>query len=354
MVIMKYILPVLILLVVFQVWGQAAAGILRFRTKSVVFTEVFGFFVYFGVFQIVALPLILMKKSVTLLSEIWFIVSLAAIAVFLIFFIKKKLWRVWKNRKRSVDLWMVVLAVIAAAALVLLAFYAALQVEESWDSAYYMGTMSTSLYTDTMYQFNGLTGLKEKYLDFRYALSTFYMQTVVLAKWTGLPAYTLQRFVMKPLAIFLSGMVYYLIGMVIFHRDRQKSLYTVLFSVFVNLIFVSEFSSAKFLIVRGYEAKGYCANIVLPAVIFCMLLLWYRKKRKKLWQILFFINFASVPISMSSLLIVPILTALMTLALIVTEKKWKYFLYAFLCCIPNFCYLFVYYLYTERILLIGV
>ncbi len=354
MVVIRYILSALIMLALFQVWGQAASGVFRFRTKSLVFTEIFGFFIYYGVFQIAALPLILMKKSVTLLSEIWVLACLAAIAVFVIFFIIKKPWQAWKHRKTSVKWQTVLLAAIVVAALVIFAVYAALLAEESWDSAYYMGTLSTSLYTDTMYQFNGTTGIKEQYLDFRYALSSFYMQTVVMAKWTGLPAYALQRFVMKPLAIFLSGMVYYLIGMLIFHRDRQKSLYTVLFSILVNLIFVSEFSSAKFLVVRGYEAKGYCANVVLPAVIFCMLLLWYRKKRKKLWQILFLVNFATVPVSMSSLFIVPILTALMTLAMIVTERKWKYFWYAFVCCIPNFCYLFAYWLYTEKIWLIGV
>lgn len=360
-----YIICLVIYLIMYQLWGRMLNHILKWNIQSLISLEIIGFFVYFAVFQVITLPLICLKKSLTLLSIIWIIINILVISFIVVFTIIKYLSaksditlknkilgktnykEQWTNIEK-------ILAIIAVCAVLFLGIYAALQYYVGWDTAYYMGTMNTSVYTDTLYQYDGNSGLKEKYIDFRYAMSSFYMNTSVVAKITGIPILGLQRFVVKPICAILFGIIFYKIGIVIFKNDKVKALIMIICAVAVNFIFVSIYTTSEFLIMRGYEAKGYCANVVLPATLLCLIAIWYENEEKKYWQMLFLIGFSNVAVSMSAIMLVPALIATMILADTIITKRWKNFLFAGICITPNICYLIIYFLYTREIFMIGV
>lgn len=346
------IVLVLVYLTIYQVWGQLLFYVLKWKNTDILKVELTGFFLYFSVFQLVALPLILLKKSLSLLSYIWVIMNVLLILMLLILIVTRKL----KIRLFDIKNETVVTKIFVIAALFVVvgqAYYSAVQFYTGWDTAYYLGTLNSSVYTNTMYQVDGSTGRLAPDINLRYALSTFFMNTAVVSKMTGIHVLTIQRYVVSCVCVLMSNVIVYLIGKSIFRNDLRKTSVLIILNVIFNFYLISEYSTSQFLLLRGYEAKGYCANVVIPATLYCMLRIW-QKESEENWRFLFLVAFASVPISMSSILIVPALIALMLLAQVVIEKNWKSLLYGFVCVLPNVGYLFIYFLYTKGILVVGV
>ena len=94
--------------------------------------------------------------------------------------------------------------------------------------------------------------------------------------------------------------------------------------------------------IRSYEAKACCANIVLPAILLIIIRIFKHPEWKGKWWILLPVNIAAVAISSSCLLLVPFLEGLMMLSYLITTKKFKEIGQMFLCLLPCICYLGLY------------
>lgn len=340
----------------YWLWGYVFTNIMKMKKNSISSTIVTGFFAYYSVFQTIALPMILSKKSLTSLSRCWLVVNVIMLVLVVGIVIrrlvkKKKVYDFGQAFQLKGD-WLVIVAIVFVA---VLAYYVALQLYKGWDSAYYMGTLSTTMYTDTMYIYDGNSGFKCDVINMRYAMSTFYMHTAVVARLTGISAVMIQRFVVASLCAILNGLVVYCIGKIVFDGNRQRAAGLTILTEILSAYLMSYYSTSEFMFLRGYEAKGYCANVVLPAVIYCILGIW--KQREEVidyWKQLFFVSLASVAVSMSAILIVPVMVVIMLLAHIIVVKEWKGIWYGILCALPNAVYLVMYFLFAKGLIVIGV
>lgn len=346
------ILLVLLYLAIYQIWGQILCYVLKWKNNDILKVEFCGFFLYFGFFQMIALPLILLKRSLSMLSYIWVALNILIIALF-VFLIVTKRCIIKVKQLEDTSLVTRLLMIVAFLIVIGQAYYGAVQFYTGWDTAYYLGTMNSAVYTNTMYQYDGSTGRIVSDINLRYALSTFFMNTAVVAKITGLHILTIQRYVVSSICVLMSNLIVYLIGKLIFSNDARKTSVLVILNVVFSYYLISEYSTSQFLLLRGYEAKGYCANVVIPATLYCMLRIWKRESKAN-WKLLFLVAFASVPISMSAILIVPVLIGLMLLAQVIIKKNWKELIYGFICVLPNILYLLLYFLYARGLLIIGV
>lgn len=334
----------LLLGIEFCIFGVAFCKIFRleFRGYEIGFL---GFFVYLGLFQIVALPLIFLQRAFHELVILWLIAA-ALVTVFVIVTGRKELLHlfqryfagIWRNR-----------GLLLLAVVLLIGFccwYQATQQFIGWDTTYYIGTVDTTVYTDSMYVYDGRSGLIEKKLDFRYALSAFYMHSALLCKLTGISGIIVQKYVFGTLCIFLHAGIIFAIGRRLFPQEEKHALFMTGLVFAMHLGFHTQFSASDFLLIRGYESKGFCANVVITAVFYAILCLWENWDKKAHWYLAFMICFSSVPISMSSLLIVPALFVIAMSAECLIKKKGKILWRTFWCVIPNGVYLILYFLYT--------
>lgn len=335
----------------FYVFGYFASKIFRLKLDVLV-TFLVGFFAYFGLFQVVTLPLIFTKKSLSLLVGIWVLVLAYAVLMFLF-----QVARASPQERREI------LPVLSRPGLLewivigmvfLQAWFAVVQYTMGWDTAYYIGTVNTSLATDTMYQYNGTTGLLEYSIPFRYALSAFYMHSAVVCKIFHLPALMVQQYVVGSMCIILYAMLMYRMGKILFHKNETKCMFFIMLGLLMNFFFRSDFTTSQFLLMRSYEAKAYCGNVLIMALFCVSLLILKDSSNKMYWRVLFLVAFSSVPVSMSSILITPAMIGIVMLTDVILKKNFKSIYRGILCMLPNMVYLIVYYLSTVGILMIRV
>ncbi len=225
-----------------------------------------------------------------------------------------------------------------------------------WDFAYYIGNMTTSVATDTMYVYDGSSGLMRGHLELRYALSSFYMNTAWISQITGISALVLQKYVAGILCVLLTNAVVYSFAMEVFHQDLKKTAVLVTITIVLTIFWDVYDTAAQFLLLRNYEAKAYCANVVLPMTGYLLYRLWKNSRAIQNWAELFLVAFASVAVSMSSLVLVPALIGIMLLAQLFVERQWDgaLVLKGIVCMMPNVCYLVVYLAFTRGWLVVEV
>lgn len=328
----------------FLIFGTVAKRILRLNLKSYE-TIIAGFFLYFGFFQIVALPLILLQYPFHILFYLWIGICVI-INVYVIIFARNSLLNEafiitgWLGQQKRYLIIGVLLCIGFTC------YFHAVQPYMGWDTSYYVGTVNTTVYTDTMYVYNGNSGVKEQ-INFRYALSAFYIHSAFLCKLGNVSALIMQKYVVGALCICMHGLIIFAIGKKIFRGNSVRALQFLIAEIVLNYGFCTIYTTSSFLLIRGYEAKGFCANVIIPAIFYITLCLWNDVRKREKWVILFLISFASVPVSMSSILIVPAMLAIVLATELIIKRDLHIIWKGILCVIPNGIYLIVYYLYTQ-------
>ena len=317
-----------------------------------------GFLGYFSLFQCVALWLVLMKKTLNILIVAWGLVFLVILAVFFVFLKRQRTWKesggiksVSECVRNGIKNPYLIVCILL---MIFMCYFSAIQNQWGWDTAYYIGTVSTTIDTNTMYQYSGETGRQFGEIPFRYALSTFYMNSSVFCKVSGIAPVLFQKYVVGTLCVLLHFIVLYLIGKELFKEESQKKFWFVIIAGMLNFFFVSEYTTSQFLLIRSYEAKAFCGNVIIPAVFWALLRIHKEMEKKENWKILFLVTFASVPVSMSAILIVPLVVLISILADALVSKKRKIIGYGLLCLIPNGIYLIMYFLNTINLFVIKV
>lgn len=342
---------IIIFLNIFVYWTLGELVCRVFHLDSgILEKEIAGFFLYYALFQLVAIPCILAQLRVHILVKLWMIPLLAVLGMG-IYFLEEK-----KGRKGSLlpdfskGLALLVLAIIA-----LEFYYIARNGYNGWDTAYYIGTMNTALKTDTMYIFNGNDGTREAVLDLRYALSGFYMHGVVLCRIWKLHVLLYAHYVTPAILVFLSNAVLFEIGKALAgSRGFNYALGFVLLAGILQFSFVSSYSTSEFLLTRGAEAKGYCANVIIPTVF--LIALHFRKvwNSRKYWVLLFLLCAGCDAVSFSSVLLVPtLITVICSAVFAVKRERGIWWRYAVTMVIPAI-YAGVYFAFSVNLLTIRV
>lgn len=309
-------------------------------------TWIAGFFLYFGVFQIVALPLVILQIPFHVLCYLWLAVCIIWDGLVVIFFrneMKSVIHQmhVWMKQQRG--------GLLAGAVFCILftCCFHGIQQYVSWDTSYYIGTVNTTLYTDTMYVYNGNSGIREGYLELRYALSTFYMHSAVFCRLGHISALMLQKYVMGSVCICMHGLMVFSIGKKLFREDDRQALKLLILEIVLNYGFCTIYTTSSFLLIRAYEAKGFCANVILTGIFYIALCFRSTTRKKEYWMLLFLIAFSSIPVSMSAILIVPVMIVIILAAELIMKRDIQIVGKGILCLIPNGVYLIVYFLYTR-------
>ena len=327
MVPLKCVVLILASLLVFWLNSHVLEAILRTEYTRMPERILFGFFGYFFLFEMLAVPMILLKKPFHLLAAVWPVITCVIALAGLVIFI----WKLIRYEKSPRAAATTEIRAATAAVILLVAaaaVFSAIQEYNGWDTSFYLGTMNNTLATDTMYLYDGDTGMACKDIDFHYALSGVYMQFTVWARHLGLSARIVAFWVLRPLCVILSSMIAWLIGFRLSKKGRRLggALVTALWLV-ISFFWRTKYSTGEFLFVRGYEAKGYCANVVLPAIFYAAVMVLLalqnggREEQNDAFKKLLVATWASVPVSMSAMVSAPAGVAILGVIVIIRNGR---------------------------------
>lgn len=347
---MRIVCALIFNLFIFYCLGRGALLHLG-QNRSIGYCLSIGLCINFIIFQTIALPLILYKVSFNILCWIFAIILIGVVLTLCIIHRKKMLC----SDKLAFSKAKVILFVFILLGVVLQIMTSLSENYWGFDTAYYIGMVSTTLERNSMYIYDGMSGVKVAALPFRYILSLFYIYFAVICKVFGISAIACFRYIVAPMCIMFADLIIYLIGRKLFGNIIKAETFT-LFFILLNFFWVSGFSNSRFLLSRGYEAKGFCANVVIPLIWLFGLEILQRGKadRVNAWRMMFILGLACVPISMSSLLIAPIMIFCVTVTCVLLDRDIKAIKYGIVCVIPNAVYAIVYFLSLRGLIVIGV
>lgn len=347
---MRILCAVIINLFLFYCMGRGTLLFLK-QNRSVGYCLSIGLCVNFIFFQAIALPLVLLKVTFNVLCVSSVIILVSVVVALWVIYRKRMLCteKLYLSHKEIILLVVIVLG-FALQIMVSLS-------ENYWgfDTAYYIGTVSTTLERNSMYVYDGMSGVKVATLPFRYVLSSFYIYFAVVCKMFGISAIACFRYVVATLCILFADIIIYLIGKTVFQNTVKAECFTLVF-IFLNFFWVSGFSNSRFLLSRGYEAKGFCANVIISMIWLIGLEILKSKGNDRInaWKMMFILGLACIPISMSSILISPIMIFCVTITCVLVDKDFKSVKYAIVCVIPNVLYAIVYFLALRGLIVVGV
>lgn len=344
---LRCLLCLMILLMVFTIWGHSIAQGLRLKVKHLPMQILVGFFAYFIVMEVVILPLVFLYSSLHLVA----ILTVVITAVFTVMMLwKDKLGFLQCLRRISITPWLV----IAVCVVGLMNILAILQPYMGYDTAYYVGEVNAFLYYDKLWTRDAFAGMLETTtIPLHYALSCFYPLCAVFSYLLQVDARLVMMFTIRALCVLLFACVTYSWGYGLFTtksntgtsvmddeitervHQRNGAIFSIL-CMTLCMFLVDDHSSSFMMMVRGYESKGYCAAVVAPMCTYALIMLCRDVESVSHWRLLGLVAWASMPIAMSSMAVIPAAIVIVSIVLAICEKKVGVVCKrAVLCILPN-------------------
>lgn len=346
----KSFLLILIYLTIFFSLGNAMLHFCK-QTRSFSLSLLSGFFLYHLLFSVIALPCILTQQTLTVLMRIW-LPMLTGLLAFSLWLCRHNISQMTFSIKAcSYAPQKLLLPCLAFGCVLFILYLSVCSYYVGWDTAFYVRTTLHAVENDSMYTLDAATGQLASTLSLRYALSPFYMNSAIFSRLFNLHPLLVQNITDGSICVFLAFAVIYRFGLLLGGDDINKAYLTIIFATIIHLSHASLFSSSDFLLLRSYEAKAYCANVILPFVAYNLMVLWKTPDRKFHWLLFFLSVAASTAISMSSLFTVPVLVFSCSLIWLI-KRNLRFLRNIFLCMIPSMLFLAAYLL--ETLDLIGI
>ena len=203
-----------------------------------------------------------------------------------------------------------------------------IQYGSSIDSAYYIGMSSSSVYTDTIEQYNPYTGVKLETLDPLYLILTYSVHNSVISMITKIHPLIAYRFIMSTVVIVITGGNLYNIAAEFLNKNKNRLLETWFLMVVVYMCGYSMYSPTGFFAYRTFEGKTILAVIVIPTLL--LLLIRTLKKKNSIWDWYAMVCtlIGGMAFSMSAMLLMPTLISMYYIPVILSKNRkhviWKY------------------------------
>lgn len=315
----------------------------RKEKHSVGCMVIYGFILYFFLFEFIAFPLMITKQPLNRLTAIW---SFATVVLVLVSCLKfAGYWRQrWKERKqRGYSLSFYLMLMLIG----LQCLFVALWSDNSADAAYYVANVSANIATNTINIYEPFTGVMQEEFYVRYLFGLYPVHNSVVCQLTGISPLVLTKTVMSVFTVILSYLVYIQIGMKLFQNQREKVWKMVCFLSLIQFFFYTMYSNASFLLTRGYEGKAILANVILPFVLYLGICLFENIGKKEIWLMLFCTGIAGADISMSGMSIIPVAVSAVCLSGIIYHRAWSRLKSYVLCILPSIGIILVYLLASR-------
>lgn len=327
-------LCLIVLLLLFTVWGQGVGKRLVSGEMMLPLQILRGFFSFFIVAQFIIIPMVFLHVSLHGTTIVLGLV-VGAITIYMLIAGRRNFCKMVSCIHLSVGM-CVALVVLACVLLV-----AIRQQYLGYDTCYYVGQMNAFLQYDAFWTRDAFSGMAEtSVIPLHYALSCFYPLWSIVAYVFHIEARLMAMYTVRALCVVLFSCVAFLWG---YELGGQKEKYGYAFltiCLLIGMFSLSEHSSTFMMMVRGYESKGYCAAVVGPMCAYALIRLFKNVESKENWRLLGMVAWASVPVAMSSLAVIPVAIAIGGIVMMIENRRfWSLFWRCFVCIVPNMIYM---------------
>lgn len=334
-----------------------------------------GFFFYYFVFFFVCVPPMKYYRPLSMLTKIW--VPVVVLVVILSSVLNGKKWIAWcKNAalyvKNHPVVTVLLLLLIGVQIVLVSCTY-----NFTLDAAYYVANVATSVETNMMNVYDPFTGAWQDHYEMRYFFATYSMQDSVVCQLTGIPALIWTKSVMAITIILLTNMVYIMIAreLLIYRKagndhnldtadvnvDLPAADYGIKGSIsgetavvimaalmfFINLTFITIYTSSLFLMTRTYEGKAIVGNLAIMTIFYLFIRMNDESLSVRPWIITFVVCFGAATISSSANMLLPVELTVLFLPMIVRKKAWRMIPKYISCVIPGMVFSLVFVLYVK-------
>ncbi len=316
------------------------------------FTLVTGFFLYYSLFDLFAIPVMYRWRPLSMLSVLWavFTVVIVLLSAFLNRRVLKPLFVscVAFVRKNKVFCALAALIVLVQLIMILHSYQFTL------DAAFYVANVTTSVQTNSLGIYNPYTGDWQDHFEMRYFFATYPYQDAVMCYLFKIPALIQTKIIMASVVIFLTNLLYLMTGHELLEGEKRERglLIMLFFAGLINFFFITIYTTSAFLTTRTYEGKSILANVVLPMILF--LFIRMIKTGKGMWGYLFLLSFGSTVISNTSNMLVPAAISVLALPYVISSLRVKDIKAALrsllgwcVCCLPGIALSLVYVAYVK-------
>lgn len=289
----------------------------------------------FAVFEILTVPAVFLKLSLTQLILIYGVVLTLTAG-----------WVIWKYAKKMVEnlqtsildicknrnLWYMPALVLMAVQI----FFAISYMHVDDDDAFYVASAVTSVHTDTLYEFSAYTGEPLSELPSRYVLSPFPMLLAVVSKVLALhPAITAHT--LYPFFGILSGYLVYMIFAELFfgEKKKEKGLFVFFAALMTVFGYYSVYSAATFMSIRIWQGKAFLAAVILPFFFVLLSEKMQMEFQKSDYVTIVAVMLAGALCSSMGVFLMPMMLGMMGLIYGIAERKYRTVVKLAICCIPD-------------------
>lgn len=319
--------------------GLFYTGYVEKEKNNILLHMAAGYVIMFGLFEIIALPLIFLRQSLTTLVYLYGGIVLVLSVVSLARNIRRIPEIFWKIKEAvqnfTICIWGQFLIIAGQ-----IFIYIRYQYYNS-DDAFFVASASTSLATNTIFAYSPYTGTLYEKLPPRYVLSPFYAFTATISKVTDTHPAIVAHMVFMILFLLLFYAVYALLGRIFFSCDMEKTGYfMILASVLQIFSAYSERTSGLFLLIRLWQGKAVLAGILLPMILYMALRIFFDSTENKREQtadyvLLFFLMCACCMVSSMGVILGAIMLGILGILAAWRQKQIRFLVHVALCCLPN-------------------
>lgn len=248
--------------------------------------------------------------------------------------VEKRPWSagLWA-RLRSISAWLWIALVLIAAQICV----ASLLAHMDADDAFYVGTATTAVHTDTIFSVNPYTGNAYRKLPSRYVLSPFPIFLAVISQLCGGLHPAIVAHVIFP-AVFLvmAYLVLYQFAKLFFPENADaRGIFLILGCALTWFSGFSVYTSGNFQMIRIWQGKGLLAAALLPLSVWLCMKTVMQKKPELPWYFLLLTNGACCLVSSMGIMLSPLVMGIFAVMGAVHCREPKRIITCILCCIPS-------------------
>lgn len=301
-----------------------------------------GVIMMLGIFEVLAVPMILRKQSFHVLVNSWkvivWILALIAICISI-----KDFPNMFKGRIRNICMKSKTELLIWIAALFVIVFQTYMPVghmRTDTDDARFVAEAMEAYELDTMLQYHPITGdflempIGEMKKDI---ISPFPIFMALMSSLLRLPPAVAVHVFFPLMLIPLAYVVYYLIGRYFINNNSK---YVALFLFFLGLIhcfaYESIYAAGYTLLAVIWQGRSVLAMIIMPFIWLLLMRILDRRAEVRVWDYLFLLCaiFAGIMTSSMAIELLPILVGTYSFMIGVKNRDIKLGMLTFMCLIP--------------------
>jgi len=331
------IVVTLAILLAVMLMGMLITYFVEQDQNSIALNFISGILIFFTLFQILALITIFLHTEFTTLKivysitvGIFLVISFCLNLKRIVLLCKHKKPNKIENEERRMIIPLVIIILIFMLSNV---FW---EIGVWGDDTYYVGTATTAIETNSMFQYSPYTGRPYAAFPWRYVLSPYPIFHAYLSNLFGVHPTIMIRMIIPIISKVFLICVFYSIGKMLFNCDKGK-VYSFLFYALLVIVFSGTGlgSPGFFAILYLHMGKALLYATFMPLCFYIYSRLFTEESNKAEWVLLICLIIGSSLVSSMSVILITMCIGILGIVHLIKTKNIKEVSFMAICCIPN-------------------